>query len=332
MNKHYLLLLPLLIIIPNAKSLHQPCRRRSFVQHLCFLPVISPQPSFARQGAAEYDFEYYLRDLWMGNPVQGTESASTPPPLPPPRVLTGPLLPLLLNDDCSSDCVPVRVLKTFFNNQNEFVRFQTKFQAYRSNASRSFAARAPWKEPTVNDQYYFDLTAYALWRAVADVLPDYTVRQHFVQQLGHELYNSMPLTQRASVHLQAPITSTLVTLLEILNQFVASNYMTSYQLGDNESTTILDDLDDETLMQGGTVNLLISLYQPATLQAALQITGEQSRFVPEYVGTTLVALFDSVGLEATYETYFVDSTYRPNPKDYFPNQVLLQFTLSLQQK
>jgi hypothetical protein len=34
-----------------------------------------------------------------------------------------------------------------------------------------------------------------------------------------------------------------------------------------------------------------------------------------------------LGCKVEYETYFVDEEYRPNPKDYFPTEQLLQFTI-----
>ena len=79
------------------------------------------------------------------------------------------------------------------------------------------------------------------------------------------------------------------------------------------------------------MNALISLFEPATLGASLQITGEQSRFGPDIVGGLLAAVWQQgSGIQGiSWEVFFVDPEYRPNPKDYFPNEQLLQFTLSL---
>ena len=63
---------------------------------------------------------------------------------------------------------------------------------------------------------------------------------------------------------------------------------------------------------------------------ALQINGEQSRFGPDYVATTLAAVWEAAGIRSSWETFFVDPEYRPNPKDYFPNEQLIQFTLTKQ--
>jgi hypothetical protein len=64
------------------------------------------------------------------------------------------------------------------------------------------------------------------------------------------------------------------------------------------------------------------------LTSSLQIVGEQSRFIPEFIGTTIAAMWrKEMGCKVEYETYFVDEEYRPNPKDYFPTEQLLQFTI-----
>mmetsp|Transcript_1122 Transcript_1122/g.2807 ORF Transcript_1122/g.2807 Transcript_1122/m.2807 type:complete len:413 (+) Transcript_1122:246-1484(+) len=75
-----------------------------------FLP--SDAASAARaKGAAELDLEFYVRDLVGGNKKEGNiEQSKNGPPVPPPRRLEGPLVPMLLNKDCTSDCVSVQAL------------------------------------------------------------------------------------------------------------------------------------------------------------------------------------------------------------------------------
>jgi hypothetical protein len=64
---------------------------------------------------------------------------------------------------------------------------------------------------------------------------------------------------------------------------------------------------------GGAVDCLVSIYEPSTLGASLQITGEQSRFGPDFVGTTLAALWEATGVRSSWETFFVDPKCCPNP-------------------
>ena len=119
---------------------------------------------------------------------------------------------------------------------------------------------------------------------------------------------------------------------EVLRVFVESGFCSGYRIGEavkneEDALPVFDALDDDALASGATVDCLVSVFEPATLGASLQITGEQSRFGPDFVGPTLAALWETNGISARWETFFVDPEYRPNPKDYFPNEQLLQYTL-----
>ena len=97
---------------------------------------------------------------------------------------------------------------------------------------------------------------------------------------------------------------------------------------DKTNNTMFDEFDDDDFMSGLSVNALLSVVRPATLGASLQITGEGSRFAPDFIGCTLAALWEESGYDVSYESYFVDNEYRPNPKDFFPDEQLFQFTLT----
>jgi hypothetical protein len=122
-----------------------------------------------------------------------------------------------------------------------------------------------------------------------------------------------------------PLSQSTQTLIQLLDLFNSTRYISSYRI---QKDPILDTLDDEDIQQGRSINLLISLYRPATLGSALQLTAEGSRFSPEFIAPTLAAMWEDLcHLYTEYETYFVDNTYRPNPKDFFPDEVLLQLTI-----
>ena len=281
----------------------------------------------AARGAAELDFEYYIRDMIGGNAKEGNVQSSPFPEAGTPRTLKDPLLSLMLDDDCTSACIPAKALLELAPTAN----LSDKVKQYRSRVSRSFATRAPWQNEHVTDQFYFDLTAYAMWRSAADFLPNYVERDRFARNVGRGIYQTATniglLETLVNKKEMQTLSSTIPSMTEILNLFVNSGYCRDYRIGDNTKAVIFDALDDETLADGASVDCLISVFEPATLGASLQITGEQSRFAPEFVGTTLAAMWEAVGVKSRFETYFVDNEYRPNPKDYFPNEQLLQFTL-----
>jgi len=124
------------------------------------------------------------------------------------------------------------------------------------------------------------------------------------------------------------LTDTVPCVIEILNRFQYSNYCTGYRLGDKNDDdrtgiNVFDSLDDETVSSrggggGGSVDCLVSIFDPSTLGGALQIIGEGSRFAPDFIGPTLAAVWERVGgdgvVAVSFESYFVDPVYRPNPK------------------
>jgi hypothetical protein len=307
------------------------CIRRRFVEGAVLSVsawLLPNQDALAAKGAAEYDLEYYMRDLLGGNAREGNVMPSTALPVVPPRTLNGPLLPLLLNDDCSSTCIPTQILLQQLKSDDESL-VTKRVKDYREKVSRSFAARAPWKEENVTDQYYFDLTSYALWRTAADLLPDYVMRDIFARNVGRGIYREACRTGLLSrtVSKGSKLTAMIPAIQEVLNLFQSSQYCKSFQLGENQQETFFDSLDDDDLAMGATVNCLVSVFESSSLGASLQITGEQSRFIPEFVGVTLAAMWEVAGVKASFETYFVDQEYRPNPKDFFPDEQLLQFSL-----
>ena len=298
-------------------------------------PAQAAQPRV--KGAAEYDLEYYMRDLVKGNTKEGNLAASAPPPAPPSRTLQGPLLPLLLDNEYTDRCIPVKILSEISGKSPSSIAGLAK--EYRDKSSKAFAAKAQWKIADVSDQYYFDLSAYALWRTAAELIPNYVKRDQFAKDVGRGVYleaSKAGLLKKKALQssddaLLGPLTLTIPAIIEILDLYKSCGFITRYQLGGEDQTrrgkNVFDGLDDDDIASGSSVDCLVSIYEPAILSGALQITGEGSRFSPDYVGQTLSAAWGAAGILAKEETYFVDSMYRPNPKDFFPDERLVQFTL-----
>jgi len=298
-----LLLFATLHTLSNSLSLDSTRRREILLSST----LLFPSSAYAARGAAELDLEFYVRDLVGGNSKQGNVEASKPPPAPKPRRLQ---LPPILDDSCSTMCWASSLLGKDMSQE---------VVALREKVIPSFQARAPYIQASVNDQYYFDVTAYAFWKVAATELDNYVDRDRLMRQLGAKLLKEwMPSAKEK----ERTLVQTIPLLKDLMNRFVESQYITNYRLGDKDGTFI-DDLDDEALKMGASVDVLVSISNSCTLQACLQLTGEQSRFVPDLVSPTIAALLPG---KITWEAYFVDS-YRPNPKDYFPEEQLLQFTI-----
>ena len=343
---------------------HKHIKRRQLFQKIFAFTIggwattTNPSLAWSVKGAAEYDLEYYFRDLFLGNQPQGNQPASPPPPsfTRPPRILKEPLfknidnvVPSLLDSDCLDSIVVqelVSVAQKLGKKEMDASLISQLTQTYRSRAIRNgYGAFRPFKTPSVNDEYFLDVTAYALWKTAASeaVLgSNYEARNKFARNFGYSIYSSIKkqrlLPQVSKDFLKhAPLTGCLATIEVILELFKESNFIVSYRLGPSEYYAnnkniqpLFDRYDDQDFLEGATLNALISVFEPATLGAALQVTGEGSRFAPDFIGCTIAAAFEDLlgKVDVSYETYFVDSTYRPNPKDYFPDEQLLQFSIT----
>jgi hypothetical protein len=298
-----------------------------------------------------------------GNRREGPGSASPAPPLPPPRTLQDPLTSLLLNNDCTVDCLTTLALVEVVHVTQPRGRgpgadpfqlekdIKASVADVRAKTKAAFYQKAPWQHESIFDQYYFDFTSYALWKTAAKFLPDddsYAARDEFVRRTGRFVLSNLrqygklivsSSSSRQGKNQTPPqsLVQSVAGVREILDLFTKDNICKGYRLGDrpimsksgnnkgragvvaeddDDMPIFLDELDDEALAQGGSVDCLISVYEPATLHASLQITAEKSRFVPDFIGPTLAAYWESTqpGLRVTWESYFVDAEYRPNPK------------------
>jgi hypothetical protein len=314
--------------------------------------------------------EYYLRDIFLGNKPEGNLPPSSQSSITPPRLPRTLLLHeitsahnLLLDDELKS-CIPIQELYDI--TKIPISSLSQDIQTLRTKVQSAFQVNHPWKEELVNDEYYFDLTSYAVWKIASNAIPkDYEKRNLFARNVGRRVLDGIisqsssnsnggdgddavgehgRLSDKSLDALRSynsdgsgstHLTHTVPVIIDILNLFESSGYCSGYRIGENDginsnnnskansAAVVFDNLDDEELsIRGGSVNCLVSIYDPATLGSALQITGEGSRFVPDFVGTTLAAAWerllngDDGGGDAmvTYESYFVDPVYRPNPK------------------
>ncbi|VEU44113.1 unnamed protein product [Pseudo-nitzschia multistriata] len=319
----------------------------------------NPANAARAKGAAELDLEFYIRDLVNGNKKEGSISPSTNgPPVPPPRTLKGSIIPLLLNKECSPDCIPVQALIEEIEKQDKVAGrtpaskeaiakdIQYRVNSIREKTSRSFLTKAPWNEEEISDQYYFDFTAYALWKTAAEMIDDVQNRDRFMRNIGRLLVDKLEsegiLTGSSASRQQqlsknnGVLVSSIPLVMELLNVFKTSGYCKNFRIRSSDNADamgddlpLFDELDDESLSMVGTSNCLVSIFEPAVLGASLQINGENSRFAPDFIGTSLAAIWEKYGgIRSTWDVFFVDPEYRPNPKDYFPNEQLLQITLN----
>lgn len=300
------------------------------------------------KGAAEYDFEYYMRTIITGNKKEGSIQPSQPPPTPPPRHMSS-FIRYIVNESFDESCITVSQLSQLLKNSLvSSSDISNKMISFRNKVANVYKIKQPWEEESIQDEYYFDLNCYALYRIAAELIPtNYVVRDQWVRSVGKEIYNSMKkeklitlnhIDDNESTKKKKKLTQIVQILIELLDSFKSIGFIQDYRLGEKNDIqqrmgkNIFDEYDDDDIDSGLNVNFLVSVFRPATLGSSLQITGEGSRFSPDFVSPTIAALLEEqCGLKVEFEEYFVDEEYRPNPKDFFPNEQLLQFTLSRKQ-
>ncbi|GAX23704.1 hypothetical protein FisN_12Hh281 [Fistulifera solaris] len=332
-----LFLLVALFERPRVTSLSlSTTRRQILLQPIVLGSLITPQNANAARGAAELDFEFYVRDLIGGNRPEGNVQASTLPTLAPPRTLSL-FFEKILNKECSIECLATQQLIAQIQRREKkrettFLEkeIQRQVQTIREGARKSFFSRAPWESETMTDQYFFDLTAYSFWKTAAVMLPNFADRDMFVRNVGRSIYTSLRDEGLLKTKCRdESLSSCIPCVVEVLDFFVSTNFCKAYRLGEkvDDEYLFLDDIDNQAWSKGVSVDCLLSIFESATLGSSLQITGEQSRFIPDLVGPTIAAVWDPQS-SVQWESYFVDPEYRPNPKDYFPNEQLFQYTLA----
>ena len=352
-------------LLDVTTSLHtRTQKRRTILQSLVMSSQIllqNAQPSYAAKGAAEYDFDFYVRDLFLGNKKEGNILPSQPPPTPKPRHMST-LIRSIVNESCNGDCITVNELSKLLLLQKDASsssssvpasaeEIPSKIISFREKVSKTFQSKEPWDEESILDEYYFDMTCYALYRTASEYIPtNYVLRDTWVRNVGKEIYNLFLFEKEGMVQKEKVVpfnndemkksllTDTIPTLIQILDTFQSTNFIEGYRLGEKNDEVrtgknIFDEYDNDDIATGLSVNLLVSVFRPATLGSSLQITGEGSRFSPDFISPTIAAMFEEeLGLRVEYEGYFVDEEYRPNPKDFFPDEQLLQFTLKRSKK
>jgi len=260
----------------------------------------------------------------MGNNKEGNLPVSKGPPPRPPRQLGGPLLPLLLDDELTS-CIVMQEFSRVSNTPVDELGDQVK--SFRSKVARAFQVSHPYVDESVSDEYFFDLTCYSIWRVASVRIQDFSKRDLFVRNVGRKLLDEvikLGLVPSKDINtLQSGgggLTNTLPAVIGILEVFRSSGFCTKFQLGDKNDELrtgmrAFDELDDEELRGGGSIDCLVSVLDASTLGGSLQINGEGSRFYPDFVGPVLSAIWERIGrVSISYESYFVDPVYRPNPK------------------
>jgi len=183
------------------------------------------------KGAAEYDLEFYVRNLIQGNnDREGNIQASAPPPSLPSRSLVNAnanansnadgFIKSIINDELDANCIAIRTLSQVTS--LPAAEISKQIITFRGKVEKTFATRLQWQKESVVDEYYFDLTAYSLYRIAAVLITDYKLRSQWVNLLGDEIYKNLVATNAIAIPVksisngQQPVQVTKLTEISFL--------------------------------------------------------------------------------------------------------------------
>ena len=119
----------------------------------------------------------------------------------------------------------------------------------------------------------------------------------------------------------APLSELCGGLRQLLAALQSAGYLASYKLDDTDVDDALWRRADDL----GPTRLVVTLGEPASLGAALQLNG--GRVAPGLAAPVLAAYLRSCGARLRRGST-IDDGHRPNPLEYRPNAVVLELTVA----
>tara|TARA_B110001452_G_scaffold90352_1_gene74319 strand:- start:92 stop:1111 length:1020 start_codon:yes stop_codon:yes gene_type:complete len=327
--------------------------RRRLASHLLALASVKtflpPRAGNAARGAAELDAEFYLRGL-LGQPTAPPVKAV---PLPTPRRLSGPVVCPLVSAlvgavgealGVSADEVRSRAAKRAPALAIEYERawvsgafgqYDTSQRGLQLNAG-GVCETAGADEGGGLGQFDFELSVYCYFTLLGEArLPPAKLAAWYTL-LGDRLLaaaRAQPLSPPLPAtppDMGAPpptlrqLEAGLRSLLELLKR---AGYLQGFTLdGTDADETLWAKANDLSLTR-----YALTLSDPATLHAALQLNAATGgRVAPGLAVPLLLAYLRAAGvsLVQTPIQYFIDDEYKPNPLEYRPSSLVVEFELS----
>jgi len=187
-----------------------------------------------------------------------------------------------------------------------------------------FQKRVSFDPSDLTDQYSLDFDSYLVWKSLARILPSNEERRVFQRQVAKRMLEQLTRQGASAVFYNSVEEgpekafqgcSSLLALLKSTGFLEASNV----EVGDFDVKYWKSDSPPTTLT--------VTIDKPVTLQANLQLGGEGTGFKPDVIENMLAVYLESCGMLVDWVSYFIDPTYRPNPDDYQPSQVLCQINV-----
>jgi len=155
---------------------------------------------------------------------------------------------------------------------------------------------------------WFNFVLYARLHVLAEALKTPSARGIYAGKLAAQTF---PLTEANSAFFLDDIDN-------LMKRLQTLGWISGYKMTD------FDALDWDEI---GTSKLSVYANDPYPLQTAQLLGEEDTPEVSPVISAWISIILENHGIVATYEDYYLDDQYRPDPVDFMPSQIVTTFDL-----
>lgn len=287
------------------------------------LTVVSaiPAESEAAKGAFEMDAEYYISNIFSKNKGEAAKTGDGRRPIYK--------TPRKLDTDSANQIYSKLIDLVRANSAGKGEELEEKVAALRQSKLGYFKSFAPIVTETLTDQYFFDISLWAMYQIAQGVIPTSEKRVKFRTQVGEAVYSSIrPIrksTPTVPIAFPAPIKEAIDDVVATLQGLKRAKLIASYSFDSEDASD--EQFARETFAVKAPISFQITIDEPATLLSFLEGQIEDTFFHPEIIGSCLAASLRSNGYWSKYEDYLLDNYYRESNFDLRADAVILEFSI-----
>lgn len=178
-------------------------------------------------------------------------------------------------------------------------------------------------EPSLSNPSWFNFILYSRLHAIEDCTSPKS-RLSFVKAFSQQTIshlNTKPLRQTAEA---ARLNSELwlANIRDLLDELVDLGWISGFRIDDFDGGPGSSWQDERRSM------LSIFAFDPVTMQAAQLIAEEQYEAISPKISAWICTFLESSSINVSFEDYYLDDAYRPDPLQFKPSQFATQFDIS----
>ena len=184
-----------------------------------------------------------------------------------------------------------------------------------------------------SDRMAFNLKAYCSYKALNSVISGKVDRMAFRSQLGRlgldKMAEGSPGLRSRLEEKDPSLTRVIDDVKFLLDELVRERFIARWSL-QGDSSSFPDAVDDEYFAKNRNARFEILMDDEPSMQGAILLQEEGTRFFPQFVGSMLQTLLRTVlNSEVTvmWEEYYMDPRRSADPDLFEPRQILMEWRI-----